>query len=243
MGLSMKYSNSYEDMKRAESYSKLEFPNTYYLAYRDIPNIIAEHVRGKNAIDFGCGTGRSTRFLQRHGFDVIGIDISKDMIAYAKAEDPYGDYRLIEDGDFSQFQECYYDLIFSGFTFDNIPDEKHRVKLLRCLASLINDSGKIILLDATPEIYTNEWASFSTRDFPENRYTKSGEKVRIIMTDVEDKRPVEDIIWFHEDYLKCFQSAHLELVKSYKPLGSQNEPYEWANETSIAPWVIYVLAK
>jgi hypothetical protein len=33
------------------------------------------------------------------------------------------------------------------------------------------------------------------------------------------------------------------LIKTYKPLGKENEPYEWVNETTIAPWVIYVLKK
>lgn len=61
----MAFSNSYKDAKRAEAYAKLEFPSTYYLAYRDLPKIISEHVKGREALDFGCGTGRLTRFLQK----------------------------------------------------------------------------------------------------------------------------------------------------------------------------------
>ncbi|MEE8632751.1 MAG: class I SAM-dependent methyltransferase, partial [Candidatus Bathyarchaeia archaeon] len=61
----MEFSNVYEDSERAEAYSKLEFPGTYYLAYRDLPKIISDHVKGREALDFGCGTGRSTRFLKR----------------------------------------------------------------------------------------------------------------------------------------------------------------------------------
>ena len=55
------FSNVYDNKARAESYDRLEFPGTYYLAYRDLPAIISKHVQGKKAIDFGCGTGRSTR--------------------------------------------------------------------------------------------------------------------------------------------------------------------------------------
>ena len=40
------FSNCYEDARRAEAYAKLEFPGTYYLAYRDLPEIIFEHVTG-----------------------------------------------------------------------------------------------------------------------------------------------------------------------------------------------------
>jgi trans-aconitate methyltransferase len=67
------FANCYADAERAEAYSKLEFARTYYLAYRDLPAIFHEHVRGKGAIDFGCGTGRSTRFLQKCGFDVVEL--------------------------------------------------------------------------------------------------------------------------------------------------------------------------
>ena len=64
----MEFENVYEDPRRAEAYAKLELPGTYYLAYRDLPKIISLAVKGKNAMDFGCGTGRSTRFLQKLGF-------------------------------------------------------------------------------------------------------------------------------------------------------------------------------
>jgi hypothetical protein len=37
---------------------------------------------------------------------------------------------------------------------------------------------------SSPVIYVNEWASFSTKAFPENRTAKSGERVLISMLDV-----------------------------------------------------------
>src|ERR1700746_2220882 len=97
----MAFFNVYNDVKRAEAYAKLEFPATYYLAYRDLPTIIGEHVTGRTALDFGCGTGRSTRFLKKLDFDTIGIDISSSMIRLARDADPSGDYRLVENSDFS----------------------------------------------------------------------------------------------------------------------------------------------
>jgi ubiquinone/menaquinone biosynthesis C-methylase UbiE len=235
--------NVYEDTKRAESYAKLEFPGTYYLAYRDIPEILHKHVKGKKAVDFGCGTGRSTRFLKKYGFETIGVDISPDMITKAIESDPAGSYLLTKGDDFKQLKTNYYDLILSAFTFDNIPVVENRINLLNGLKEIINDEGRIILLDSTPEIYVNEWASFSTKDFPENKNVKGGEKVKIIMTDVDDRRPVEDFIWFHNDYLKLFNSTSLELIETYRPLGKENESIDWINEMNIAPWIIYVLKK
>jgi SAM-dependent methyltransferase len=235
------FTNVYEDIDRSESYSKLEFPGTYYLAYRDIPSMISKYVKGKNALDFGCGTGRSTRFLKKYGYNTIGIDISSEMVGKAKELDPAGNYFVINDGDYDQLTKNYFDLILSVFTFDNIPDVNRRVKLLSGLSVILNEDGVIILLDSTPEVYMNEWASFSTKDYPGNKNVRSGDKVKIIMTDVEDRRPVEDIIWFEKDYIDLFDKCNLKLVDTKKPLAKIEEPYNWINETKIAPWVIYVL--
>lgn len=194
-------------------------------------------------MDFGCGTGRSTRFLKKIGFEAIGIDISEDMLKQARARDPEGDYRLIEDGGIHQLQARVYDLVLSVFTFDNIPTMEKKITLLGSLRRLLKNEGKLVSVVSSPEIYTHEWTSFTTKDFPENRYAQSGDKVRIIMTDVEDQRPIEDILWTDEAYQEVYTRAGIELVQTYKPLGTESEPYKWVNETRIAPWVIYVLRK
>jgi SAM-dependent methyltransferase len=239
----MEFANVYEDSRRAEAYAKLEFPGTYYLAYRDLPVIIFKYVKGRKAIDIGCGTGRSTRFLQKLGFDAVGVDIAEDMIKQARQIDPEGDYHLIKDGDFSRLKQGDYDLIQSVFTFDNIPTKERKVKLFTELGELLNSEGKIVNLVSSPDIYVNEWESFSTKDFPENKHAKCGDKVKIIVTAIDDKRPVEDIVWPDEDYRETYKESGLELLETHKPLAREDEPFQWVNETRIAPWVIYVLGK
>jgi SAM-dependent methyltransferase len=237
------FENSWGNQTRAESYAKLEFPNTYYLAYRDLPKIIHDHIIGRSAIDFGCGTGRSTRFLKQLGFTVTGIDISFDMLQIAKSFDKTGDYQLVSNGSYSHLGNGKYDLVQSIFTFDNIPGWENRTRILIGLRDLLNITGKIICLDSTPELYTNEWASFSTKDFPNNWNAKTGDIVRDIMLDVEDRRPVDDIFWALADYYNLFDQAELSVNALYKPLGFTNEPYKWISETSIAPWMIFVLSR
>ena len=239
--MSAEFSNVYEDEARADAYAKLEFPGTYYLAYRDLPSIIREHVQGTEALDFGCGAGRSTRFLRELGFDVVGADISERMLRRARERDPEGDYRIVPDSDLSGFAEATFDLVLSAFTFDNIPTREKKVALLRSLKRLLRESGRIVNLVSSPEIYVNEWASFSTRDFPENREAKSGDKVLIVMRDVEDKRPVEDVIWTDEDYRDVYARAGLVQLEVHRPLAREDEPFSWVRETSIPPWAIYVL--
>lgn len=238
-----RFSNVYDDKKRADAYATLEFPATYYLAFRDLPAIIEEHVRGRKALDFGCGTGRSTRFLGDLGFDSVGVDIAEHMLALARERAPQGEYRLIPDGDPGLLPADAFDLVLSAFTFDNIATMEKKVALFRSLKDLLGPGGRIVNLVSSPEIYVNEWASFSTRDFPENRTARSGDKVRIVMLDVEDRRPVEDILWTDRAYREVYVRAGLMPIATFRPLARRSEPYSWVSETSIAPWVIYVLGR
>jgi SAM-dependent methyltransferase len=237
------FSNVYDDERRAEAYARLEFPGTYFLAYRDLPAILAEHVRGRKAVDFGCGTGRSTRFLRGLGYQVVGVDIAEPMIARARERDPDGDYRLLAGGDLGGLEAEAFDLILSAFTFDNIPSMEKKAALFRDLGRLLRPDGRIVSVVSSPEIYVNEWTSFSTKAFPENRAAKSGQKVRIVMLDVEDARPVEDIVWSDEDYHEVYRRAGLAAIRTYRPLAKESEPHRWVSETTIAPWVIYVLGR
>jgi ubiquinone/menaquinone biosynthesis C-methylase UbiE len=235
------FSNVYDDQTRAEAYATLDFPGTYYLGFRDLPQIISEHVHGTKALDFGCGAGRSTRFVRSLGFEVVGVDVSEPMLAKARERDVTGDYRLVPAGDLSSLATESYDLVLSAFTFDNIATIEEKVAHFRELRRLLRPDGKIVNLVSSPEIYVNEWTSFSTKDFPENRVAQCGDKVRIVMLDVKDRRPVEDSLCTDEGYREVYRHARVRPIKTYKPLGKLCEQHPWVSETRTAPWVIYVL--
>jgi SAM-dependent methyltransferase len=237
-----RFSNVYDDGARADAYATLEFPGTYALAYRDLPDILARHVHGKKAVDFGCGAGRSSRVLRGLGFDVVGLDISEAMLARARARDPEGAYRLVPEGDVGIVPADSCDLVLSAFTFDNIPTQEKKIALLRGLGRLLRAEGRIVSVVSSPDIYVNEWASFSTRDFPENRSARCGDTVRIVMLDVEDRRPVVDVLWTDDGYREVHERAGLRVLEVRRPLGSDADDQRWVSETRIAPWVVYVLA-
>ncbi|HSK08770.1 MAG TPA: class I SAM-dependent methyltransferase [Vicinamibacterales bacterium] len=180
--MTQRFTNVYEDRDRARAYAELEFPGTYYLAFRDIPGLLAKHVTGTSALDFGCGAGRSSRFLRKEGFDVIGVDISEAMLAETSARDPRGTYLRLTNDDFGPLGARRFDLIFAAFTFDNIPGRERRTRLVAELASRLTTTGRLVILASSPENYVNEGLSSSTRDFPENRNAKSGDVVRVVIS-------------------------------------------------------------
>ena len=231
--------NVYADSERAAAYATLGFPGTYHLAFRDIPSILASAGVGGRALDFGCGTGRSSRFLAQLGLDVTGVDISAAMVEHARRLDPHGDYRVIADGELAGLGR--FDLVFAAFTFDNIAGIAHRQSLLRGLRQLLTPRGRMAMICSTPEIYWHEWASFTTAGFPENRSARGGEQVRIIMKDVDDARPIVDTIWYPADYEALFRDAGFGVERTEHPLARPDEPGPWLSEATVAPWVVYLL--
>jgi len=237
----MTFRNDYEDSTRAAAYARLQFPGTYELAFRDLPEIIRHQVSGSKALDFGCGAGRSSRVLKELGFQVTGIDISSQMLAKAHELDPQGDYRLIEDGAPFPFPDNCFNLALSAFTFDNIPTQEKKSHLFKELGRVLSQEGRLINLVSTPEIYLNEWVSFTTQQFPQNKSAKVGDPVLIINTATGDTEPVADILWPEEAYRELYKEAGLELLEMRKLMARPDETYPWINESRIAPWCVYVL--
>ena len=170
------FGNTYKDEERSRAYATLEFPGTYYLAFRDLPGLIRRYNHGSRALDFGCGTGRSTRFLRNLRLKVVGVDISQAMLDQARTLDPSGEYYLVRDSIAGEFAPGSFDIILAAFTFDNMPTES-KANALSALRTLLASDGCLLLVVSSPAIYVNEWASFSTRDFPENRYARDGDPV------------------------------------------------------------------
>ena len=235
------FSNVYDDAERARAYADLGFPGTYYLAFRDLPALLRKHVRGTRALDFGCGTGRSTRFLRDLAFDVIGVDISQIMLDQARGRDPHGDYRLVADGSLADLGTGSVDLILAAFTFDNVPTDPQKTAALRELWRLLAPGGRLVVVVSSADIYCHEWASFSTRDYPANRSARDGDPVRIVMLDVPDRRPVVDVLCGDAHYRELFEAVGLRVVDVLRPLATGAEPVQWVSETAISPWTIYVL--
>jgi len=235
------FSNVYDDAERARAYADLEFPGTYYLAFRDLPALLRRHVRGTRAVDFGCGTGRSTRFLRDLAFEAIGVDISEIMLGEARGRDPGGDYRLVADGSLAGLGTGTVDLILSAFTFDNIPTDRQKTSALRELRRLLAPDGRLVVVVSSADIYLHEWASFSTRDYPENRSARDGDRVRIMMLDVPDRRPVVDVLCGDAHYRELFEAVGLRVVEAASPLATGAESVQWVSETTVSPWSLYVL--
>ncbi len=72
----------------AESYDDHVPPLAEDVQDRALFTAFAELVRDGPVADLGCGTGRVTAFLAEAGLDVVGVDLSPEMLAVARREHP-----------------------------------------------------------------------------------------------------------------------------------------------------------
>ena len=226
--------------KHATEYSELGIDGTFYLGFRDVPKLIKKYVKGTQALDYGCGPGRSTRFLKSLGFDVIGVDISSDMLTEARKKDEQGTYQQIERG-VLPLEDSSFDLIFSSFVFLEIAAMIEIEKILSEFKRVLKPSGHIIILTSSMEGYKGDWVSVSY-DFPENkRQFESGETVKLLIRGTNVI--LHDYYWTDQDYRDAFTKIHLRLIELHNPIGYDEDKIQWREESQKSPYSIYVLAK
>lgn len=84
-------------------------------------------------LDLACGRGRHARFLNKIGYDVTGVDLSENSIAFAKQ---FENHRLKFDvHDMSKPYNKQFDAVFNLFTsfgyFDNDEDNLNTIKAIK----------------------------------------------------------------------------------------------------------------
>ncbi len=77
---------------------------------------------GLKALDFGCGLGRMTRAWSTRYDEVVGIDISEEMVMQARAANPNGkiDFLVVDQYPFP-FEPETFDFVYSTIVVQHIP--------------------------------------------------------------------------------------------------------------------------
>ena len=223
----------------SKEYAKSGTEGTAYLAFRDVPKLIKTYVKGNNALDYGCGPGDSTRLLFNQGFHVEGVDVSNDMLKEAQSANINANFNLIQSGKLP-FENNSFDLVFSSFVLFEISTKDELIKIFNEIYRVLKQGAVFIAVTGSEHLYNHKWVSLDV-DFNTNHNLKSGDTAKVRLKDVD--LIVYDYFWTHQDYLNVIQSSKLDLKEHLLPLGKSGEPYEWKDEISFPPYVIYILSK
>jgi SAM-dependent methyltransferase len=109
-----------------------------------------EYCENLTALDFGCGLGWLAHYLNRLGFNTIGLDVSKTSLEYANATfdkhefyNPLHNYHFLQyDGYKFPISDCSVHYIISFDAFHHVPNQ---AKILKEMHRALVPGGKLIL--------------------------------------------------------------------------------------------------
>jgi SAM-dependent methyltransferase len=146
---------------------------------------------GGKILDLACGKGRHARYLNKIGYDVTGVDLSENSIAYAKK---FENHRLhFEVHDMRKPYHKKFDAVFNLFTsFGYFEDETDNLKTIKAIKANLNDDGfgvidfmnsEFVIDNLVPE----EVKTVDGIDFNLKRYVENGYIIKDITFTADDK--------------------------------------------------------
>ena len=229
----------------------------YHLLYRDrnhqeaqaFIDGLLEHLHpkpGARLLDLACGKGRHAIYLSQKGYDVTGVDLSPESIAYARR---FAHARLhFEVHDMREALPWGpFDFVFNLFTsFGYFAEEAENVVALRSAAAALRPGGKLVIdfmntERTVAELVTHEQKTVADTTFHLHRHLHNDFVVKEIrFTDQQGQaRHFEERVRAlrRQQFEQYFQMAGLRLAEV---LGDYRlQPYD--EETS--PRMIFVLKK
>lgn len=159
------------------SFCSFESPSIY-LAFRDVPDLLQKYSKGKVALDYGYGPGKSSMFLEKLGFWVDGVDISEPMVNIARKTLPEMQFQVLQGGKIPAEDE-HYDLIFCSWVLQEIGPKQNLIAALLEIARVLKADGIFAAVVSSEAGYSKEWIH-ANGEFEENKNLKSGDKAKVL---------------------------------------------------------------
>lgn len=137
--------------KGEESYTTITLPFYLYRRSRILDILNAINVEGKRCLDLGCGDGYYSVYLKNRGANIIGVDISNNMLNLAKrqAEKESLDIPFYKiDGEHPPFSDNYFDIVLTIGVLQHVTEESRLGKLLEEVSRVLNANGHVLIFEA-----------------------------------------------------------------------------------------------
>jgi ubiquinone/menaquinone biosynthesis C-methylase UbiE len=125
-----------------------DFPDENFQNHLKVYKFVRQFSANKDVLDSGCGTGYGTTHLAEVAKSVVGVDISKDALRWARKRYPNIDYRQM-DVHHLEFSDNSFDFVVSTENFEHLSYQKRHVSEL---ARVTRPDGLVLLASPNPEM-------------------------------------------------------------------------------------------
>lgn len=114
-------------------------------------------------LEIGCGVGRMTRRLSELSSQVIGADVSDEMLDRARvnlANFPNTQLMLLPgDGNLPDVNDASVDFIFSYITLQHIANKTHQIRYIHEAARVLAPGGRMLIQirRSSAAVWMHEW--------------------------------------------------------------------------------------
>ena len=190
----------------------------YHILYKnrnqEEANLFMDNVIRHLEIDFGsildlaCGKGRHAYYLAEKGFDVVGLDLSKESIQYANTMYQLPNLEFYVHDMRLPFRINYFDYIFNLFTslgyFDSL---KENEKVFQSMHAGLKDNGYILIDFMNTEKVIHNLVPREKKDidgytFYIRREVENGKIVKNIHIEKEDN------VWMYKEEVQVLMQHH-----------------------------------
>ena len=188
----------------------------------------------KKVLDVACGTGNHANLLVKRGFDVTGIDISKDMLKQAKKKDKRIRYLLRDMKDFKLNER--FDMIICMFNSILYNLDKNQLKkTFRNFYTHLEKGGILIFesfdkqvgINLTTFLYNKRFDDLHIVSVYITRYNKKEDILEFDNYFIINGELVRDChkagAFTHKDFINSIESAGFEIIKTNKNVLRKND--------------------
>jgi len=182
-------------------------------------------------LDLACGRGRHAVFLSQKNFqEVIGIDLSKQSIQFAKTFESQN-LKFFEQDMRQVFKEDYFDYIFNMFTsFGYLESDIENLQVLKAATKNLKKTGKLVIDFLNPEKTLADLLPYEVKtiggiSFEIKKYLKNG----FIFKEINFSDNGNNYQFFEklrafsqENFFDLFQKAELKVLHTFGNYQLQN---------------------
>jgi SAM-dependent methyltransferase len=210
---------------------------TYQIGFDAVAELLGD-ITATTFLDFGCGTGRSARFLKQLGArHVYAVDHDQNMIDQALSQDLDGVTFLRIDGPIP-LPDASVDGAVSMNVFIEIRTLGAMTRACAEIARTLRPGAPFVLESSSPMAFGHTFRSYS---YPHAGPLRSGETTPCIVTTPGGRLVIQDTYWTKDDYVDAIEQAGLTVTTIDYP--RPRDPAAWSTDEASTPPCIVIVAK